>query len=1587
MECLNNRCLHRLLISPVTAAVLFLLGSLPLCAATINVPADHGTISAAVTAANPGDEIVVAPGTYNENVTVNKSLIIRSSGGRGVTTVNGSSAALGTFLIQADNVTIGGPGQGFTIRGYDNVDPAIEFAAIYVQGARNNLTIRGNELVADGEAGLLTEFGNAVNNLTVNANVFSGKTFTGSEAGDCGFTNQFSAANVPRQLVNIPTGSGVVFTSNSITGTAGSASSASGCTTTGQGNTLVTIDASNVSIWGNNFAGTTTRFGSHLRVRGVNVSIYCNTFNNAGLGSAATHITFNDGLTALTGGASPSTVAGVAAANTFISEGSYFTGATQIYRSSAQVTSLGQTPIAANTAALASVTNLQTGLTYCSIQAAIDDVNTLNTHVISIGAGTYAESINLNKSLTLRGPNQNVVPCVDTRLPEAVITGGLNIANGASLTVFIEGLLFQGVSSPLNYNGNVGAAALDATFRHNLVQSNSGQLAAFTGNATNFINLLVQYNCFMNMSGNAMQVGGLTGTVTAQILDNIINTTATAGINADGIFGSFIERNLISNTAQQAIQLAGPAYHVVIKSNVITNANTGSDANRGGIRLRGTNYAGPVHVLNNTISNALNAVIVPTGENITGKSIFVQENNLAGNTLAIKNAGTGTLQATCNWYGTTDALAIAALVSGSVTYSPFLVNGTDTDIPARGFQPVPNSCSGCSNQPRLQTTINGVVVTSNNDGTTDMGIINVCNNGMPNNIVINNFTELNGVSPTTNLRVYQTVTLTNATFPYCTNCQALLSAFTPGYSATLALVNPAMPGSAVVSFRLWNDDSPANGMLDNGECASDLIQYTINIYPLPSLQTTINTVQVTNNNDGADDANTLTVCHGSADNLFFTQFADMTGATPAANVKVIQQFARTNVTFGPGDGVFPLSAYTPAFSRNVALVNTAMSGTLVMRFRIFYDANNNNMPDAGECANDWVQYTVTVNIGSGFSACPVGPLVVSTTPGLCTAPVTYVATASGVPAPAVTYQFTGATTGSGSGTGSGSIFAKGTTNVQLTAVNACGTVLCSFTVVVNDNEPPTLNNCPANLTLKTNDDGGADCAVTLSYVPPTFSDNCDGTGPATLLSGPASGTSLNTSGSPYTVVYTKTDLAGNPVLTNCTFTVTVQDDTKPLITCPGSLTVSNDAGQCGAIVTYPMPVASDNCQMMGLDHISGGLSGSLFPVGTTSVVWMATDASNNTRLCTFQITVNDVQAPSISCPAQQTRNTDPNLCTAVATYASPTVSDNCTPPTPAVSYQFSGATTSAWQPGTGSGSAFNKGITTVTLRATDAGGLTKTCTFRIIVLDAQAPAFSLCPTSQTLSTASNSCSSNPVIYATPTATDNCAPAPAVMRISGPASGSVFPTGTTAVIWRATDGAGRTALCSFSVTVTDNTAPVISCGAPIVVAGAGSPCGATVFYATPTASDNCSLASLFLQSGLVSGSNFPAGNTLNIWRATDTQGNTLTCAVSVTVNCAGVNNRPAAPSDARHRLAATAGDLHIVPNPADASVQLFLTGNAADSATAVTIYDGTGRLVWENRTLAPAALQVDVSQWASGLYVVALQRGGTFLTKRLVVSHR
>lgn len=83
---------------------------------TRNVPAQFATIQAAINASQNGDTVLVAPGTYVQNINFSgKAITVRSSGGAAVTTImgNGTARVVSFVTIETAAATL----EGFTITG------------------------------------------------------------------------------------------------------------------------------------------------------------------------------------------------------------------------------------------------------------------------------------------------------------------------------------------------------------------------------------------------------------------------------------------------------------------------------------------------------------------------------------------------------------------------------------------------------------------------------------------------------------------------------------------------------------------------------------------------------------------------------------------------------------------------------------------------------------------------------------------------------------------------------------------------------------------------------------------------------------------------------------------------------------------------------------------------------------------------------------------------------------------------------------------------------------------------------------------------------------------------------------------------------------------------------------------------------------------------------------------------------------------------------------------------------------------------------------------------------------------------------
>jgi Nidogen-like/HYR domain len=264
--------------------------------------------------------------------------------------------------------------------------------------------------------------------------------------------------------------------------------------------------------------------------------------------------------------------------------------------------------------------------------------------------------------------------------------------------------------------------------------------------------------------------------------------------------------------------------------------------------------------------------------------------------------------------------------------------------------------------------------------------------------------------------------------------------------------------------------------------------------------------------------------------------------------------------------------------------------------------------------------------------------------------------------------------------------------------------------------------------------------------------------------------------------------------------------------------------------------------------------GPVFGIGATPVTLSCTDRAGLTGRCTGVVTIQDLTAPVITCPAGQTGECVAGAATLDVPNA--TAGDLCS------------SVTITGPAGTGS---FPLGTSSLTFSAADDSGNTASCTTSVTVVDTTRPTLT-CPAPITAECTGDHAAQVDVPSAT--ASDACSS----VALTGAAGPSSFPTGTTTIGFTAADTSGNTATCASEVTVADTTAPAITCAAPVVAECTGNS-SATVDVPNAAASDVCGGVAVTGPAGAAS---YPLGTTPVGFGATDDFGNASSCATSVTV---------------------------------------------------------------------------------------------------------
>ena len=380
-----------------------------------------------------------------------------------------------------------------------------------------------------------------------------------------------------------------------------------------------------------------------------------------------------------------------------------------------------------------------------------------------------------------------------------------------------------------------------------------------------------------------------------------------------------------------------------------------------------------------------------------------------------------------------------------------------------------------------------------------------------------------------------------------------------------------------------------------------------------------------------------------------------------------------------------------------------------------------------------------------------------------------------------------------------------THNVVITANDGNGnTTECTVVLTGKDETKPTFT-CPSpqNITLS------ASCKLTVPDLVSnlTGSDNC---GTVTFTQSPVAGTVLSSShNQTHDVVITASD--GNGNTTECTVVLTGKDEIKPIITCPSNITVNAATGQCSQVVNFTI-TSTDNCSGSVSVIVSSHSSGHNFPVGTTTVTSTATDAAGNSSTCSFTVTVEDKEAPTVTAPATvdlECSGDLPQGASGIAAFLSlsgASATDNCTAQ---ANLQVS------FSDGALAGSNCS-GTITRTYTITDAAGNAATVNHVFTVSDNTIPVINTCPgngTAFSRNTNSGLCTykvSGSEFDAT--GSDNCSGVTMTYSITNEYSNSTV-TGTASlsgvelsfglntIVWIATDACGNTSVtCTVKVNV-------------------------------------------------------------------------------------------------------------------------------------------------------------------------------------------
>ena len=520
----------------------------------------YASIASAITAATTGDTLIIAAGTYNETVNLNKGLRLIGAGVNS-TIINGQSGGHGLSITGAGtsaDVTL----SALQIVGTAGASAASETATLYITGTSRNIDVSGCKIVAAGDYGILTNSGAVATQLRIHDCTVTGKTYVGTPAVQTWtgsyFSGQFANANVPRQLITINTGTfgtGSEFSNNTVGGT-DSGSGEYDASGNMRANTVMTCDAAGISIKNNTFDAACYPILSGsvaLRPRGNNCVVEGNIFKNPIKNG---YILYNKTLSGTNGSNTVTYKNNVIDYRTAeitsgytITAGSYGNIATQLGGANLTTTVTGFTRKCWVLSGFTPV-GLITGLAYVGLGTVIESTKT--TYLVSVPISGVAESYASISAAVAAASGGDVIQLADGTFTQTeslslskqlVVKGAgktstiINLSATNEMTISKSGVEMQNLSLRNNNSNNIYICHIVreslATDTTGVTLTNVAFQATTRGVAVNGVSNVAFVNCdFPQTQNYSLGLGSVKGLTVSGC------TMPSSGYGSVGVFPS-----------------------------------------------------------------------------------------------------------------------------------------------------------------------------------------------------------------------------------------------------------------------------------------------------------------------------------------------------------------------------------------------------------------------------------------------------------------------------------------------------------------------------------------------------------------------------------------------------------------------------------------------------------------------------------------------------------------------------------------------------------------------------------------------------------------------------------------------------------------------------------------------------------------------------------------------------------------------------------------------------------------------------------------------------------------------------------------